>query len=347
MNRLMRAACVAGSLALFAATSAAQSPEPNAEQIRVAAEEFDDGKRAFKEGEYVTAAEHFEKADQNAPSAAALELAMRARERAEQLDRAATLAELALVRYPDNADLQTSAQALVDRAERELHKVSVTCDTPCDLVVGTKIIAGPAATERIVYLPPGEHVMKAGWAEGRTQSQKITATEAGTSEVQFTEPPASAEPAASGEDDPADDAVETDASLDAGTPVKAKGGWSPAVFWVGVGLTAVAGGVTAWSGIDTINSPGADAVRERCIDESCPEYQEGRDKQTRTNILAGVTAGVGVATILVGVLATDWSGGKASKALAVPRQRSAGSRLGIEPWVTIGQGATVGASGRF
>ena len=84
------------------AIAAEEAVESTPAQVRTAAEAFDRGREAYKSEEYVEAAEQFESADANAPSAAALELAIRARDKAGQLDRAATLAALALVRHPDD-----------------------------------------------------------------------------------------------------------------------------------------------------------------------------------------------------------------------------------------------------
>ncbi|MEI9950988.1 MAG: hypothetical protein WDO74_18925 [Pseudomonadota bacterium] len=98
----------------------------------------------------------------------------------------------------------------------------------------------------------------------------------------------------------------------------------PTAFWVGVGLTAALGGATLWSGIDTQNNPGPDRVREACKAGSpdCDSlYNEGLDKQHRTNILLGVTAGLGVATAVVGVFFTDWGGSKKSAAAGADKTR--------------------------
>jgi hypothetical protein len=78
------------------ARAAEEVSDPTPAQVRSAAEAFDRGREAYKTEDYVEAAEQFESADANAPSAAALELAIRARDKAGQLDRAATLAALAL-----------------------------------------------------------------------------------------------------------------------------------------------------------------------------------------------------------------------------------------------------------
>src|SRR5689334_10253547 len=99
MNRVLRTGVFLGMLA-YSGVSLAQDNAPSAEDIKAAAEEFDLGRRSFKAKDYVEAAEHFESADQNAPSAAALELAIRSRDRAGQLERAATLAALAVRRHP-------------------------------------------------------------------------------------------------------------------------------------------------------------------------------------------------------------------------------------------------------
>jgi hypothetical protein len=109
----------------------------------------------------------------------------------------------------------------------------------------------------------------------------------------------------------------------------------------------VAGGVTIWSGIDTVNNPGADAVKQGCVgqDESCALYQEGIGKQNRTNILIGVTAGLAAVTVVIGAFATNWGGGKAA-----PARQDTARRLGpsfdVAPWASI-QGGGLQAFGRF
>jgi hypothetical protein len=90
-----------------------------------------------------------------------------------------------------------------------------------------------------------------------------------------------------------------------------------------------------WSGIETENKPGAEAVRNACSvpaglsDPRCNSlYQEGRGWQTRTNVLVAVTSGLAVATGVVGLFFTQWplsaSSASASGARAVPAS-SAGS----------------------
>jgi hypothetical protein len=146
--------------------------------------------------------------------------------------------------------------------------------------------------------------------------------------------------------------TERPAEVDRGVVVEPKRGWSPIVFFVGAGLTAVAGAATIWSGIDTLNNPGKDVVRDKCSDTTCPEYQEGLNHQRRTNILIGVTAGLGLGTAIIGALLTDWSGSSGQdeaggdEVIRGPSSRKSAG-LHVDPWISVGSGATLGATGTF
>jgi hypothetical protein len=324
------------ALVVLGGTAWAQGP--SAEDIKVAGAEFDLGKQSYKKRAWADAAEHFEAADARAPSAVAIELAVRARDKAGQLDRAATLAELARKRHPKEASLVKLAEGVVKRARGKLHALSVKCEPGCDLVLGTKLVHGGAARERLVFLNPGGVQVSASWPGDRSRVAPVNAVEGGTGELAFEAPPeekpAPTEPAAPvavtapvrGTPKPVTTRVGAGGSGGDGLP--------PAVFFIGAGLTVVAGGFTIWSGIDTQNNPGTDAVREACAGkgESCPEYQDGVERQNRTNILLGVTAGLAVTSGVIGALFTDWSGGS----------KKQGAR--VEPFVGLG---AVGARGRF
>jgi len=330
---------VAVALWLASGSVVAEPAGPSAEDIKAAGAEFDLGKQAFKKRAWVEASEHFEAADARAPSAVALELAIRSRDKAGQLDRAATLAELGLKRHAAEAAITKTAEAVLKRARAELHTLTVKCTPACELVLGTKLVHGLAATERTVFLAPGGAQVNASWSRGRTRTAPVQAIKGGSSEVAFEAPPDEKPP----ESTPANAGVprsgpDRPAVQVAPTPTKdrgaeAGGGLPPLVFFVGAGLTAVAGGITIWSGIDTQNNPGPDKVREACAGQgtSCPEYQDGLDRQNRTNILLGVTAGLAVTSGVIGALFTDWSG-KPEKSARVT------------PWVGVG---SVGARGSF
>jgi len=327
-----------------------EASEPTPAQVRTAAEAFDRGREAYKTDDYVEAAEQFESADANAPSAAALELAIRARDKAGQLDRAATLAALALARHPDDPNIQKIAPAIVERAKTELFELELKCNEACDVTVGGKIAPGRRATDRRVFLAPGHYNVRAGWPGDRSSSKSVDGNkgEAGTLEFNAPEAVAAAAPVAAPVVQPP-----SDKPADEGAQAKS-GKLPPTVFWVGVGLTGALTATTIWSGVDTKNNPGADRVREACssVDASgahsteCDSlYNEGRDKQKRTNLLLGVSAGVGVATAVVGAFFTDWGGSKKPAAREAKKSRLKG--FSVQPWVSIGSGASVGALGRF
>jgi hypothetical protein len=331
--------CIAATSVLLvtltaAAVHAQSAAEPTPAQIRDAAEAFDRGREAYKAEKYLLAAEQFERADGAAPSATALELAIRSRITAGDLDRAATLSALALERHAGDEKLAELAQKTIETAKVELYELTVTCSEPCELVDGNKIVHGRPALSRRVFLSAGDHELRAGFGEGRIDAKSVSAASAGAGELVFDAPPKEVV-----EEAPAPVVVEqAPPTLDQGPK---KSGLSPVVFWVGAGVTTLVGGATIWSGLDTVNNPGADRVRAECEpgDEECPLYQEGRNKQLRTNILIGATGLLGIATAVVGAVATDWTGGKV--AAAKP------GRAQFEAYVDWKDGFRAGARGRF
>jgi hypothetical protein len=353
----MRAVLSLTALALLLSVGASASAqdgsnEPTPAQVRAAAEAFDQGREAYKAEEYVEAAEHFEKADSNAPSTPAIELAVRARDKAGELDRAATLLALALQRHPNDANLLKLAPDIQKRASEKLFELTATCDLPCDLTVGGRIMHGAPSTLRTLYLQPGALTVRAGWSDNRSDSKEIQAEAAGKEEVSFVAPTlAAAKSMAKEPSEPvAADPATFDSNKDEG-PEKKWSGLPPALFFVGAGLTVVAGGITIWSGIDTVNNPGADTVKAACDNQqpNCTElYDEGVGKQKRTNVLIGVTAGLGVVTVLVGALATDWGGGKSSAPPASAQATGKLSRpsVAMAPWASF-EGGGLQATGRF
>jgi hypothetical protein len=331
---------VALSSSVTAKVSAQTAPTP--EQVQAAAEAFDRGRDAYKAGRYGEAAEQFERADSNAPSATALELAIKARDKAGDLDRAATLALLAVELYAsevqsEDTGLGKLAPPLLERARAELYELDVQCNEPCQLVDGKKLVHGAPVTQRAIFLSAGQHDLVAGFGEGRTQAKSVTATAGASSEISFEAPPVPTEPVA----EPATEEPTgvSDEPIDA--PPKS-GGWSPVVFFVGVGVTAAAGGVTVWSGIDTQNDPGPERVKRECADENCELYKTGRSKQLRTNVLIGVTGGLALATGLIGALAIDWGG--ADKGQTDARARPSRKIHPIAGW---SNGPSLGAKGTF
>lgn len=348
MRKRLRVALIAVTL-LGASRGLAQSDsEASPAQVRAAAEAFDRGREAYKSGDPTVAAEAFELADSKAASPVALEYAIRSRDKAGQLDRAATLAALSKSRYPGEAALEKLADEVLSRARAELYEAQVICSEPCDLVVDGKLVHGAANFERVLFLVEGEHRLRAGFPQNRSASRSVQATSGQQGEVRFEAPEEEAIAETPATDEPIEEPlVAKSAAPEASEPREESSGWSPGVFWVGAGLTAVLGGVTLWSGLDTVKNPGEDEVRDSCSNNQadCRDlYDDGRKRQSRTNVLLGVTAGVGLATIIIGAAATDWGDeGEQPETLA----RRARKQARLTPFISIGQGALVGAEGRF
>jgi hypothetical protein len=345
---MLRSLWLAAALSWVSLSSVAMgqgSDGPTPAQIRAAADAFDLGREAYQRRDFVNAAEQFERADSQAPSSTAIEYAIRSREKAHQLDRAATLAALGRERHPDDANLKKLIPPVLERAARELFELALSCSEPCELAVSGKIVHGAPSTARILYLVEGAHTIRAGFGADRSASRDVQATRGGRDSLRVEAPPVpEVEPAPPPAPMPAAPAESPPA------PVEEKSrGWSPTVFWVGAGLTAAASAATIWSGVDTLNNPGEDRVQRECEDESCALYQDGLRSQRRTNILVGVTAGLGVGTVLIGLLATDWGGtsGDPEAALGERAPRRKAARAGIEPWLALGDSQFIGARGRF
>lgn len=331
---LRTAAVLSSLLGGLTLAPAAHAAEPSVEDVKAAGEQFNLGRTAFKEEDYAVAAEHFERADGLAPNAKVLQLAIQAREQAGQLGRAAMLAEVAKRRYPDDERF-AELDAIISRAERDYARVDVSCDQPCNLVVGLRLVHGEPATEWVLFLEPGEHEVRAGFGDVDTSQQySAAAGERGT--LAF-EAPAGAtpspEPVAS-EDPPADSplespfsgAVETD---EPPAPQETAKGLSPIWFWIGAGTTVALAGVSTWSAIDTVSNPGQNAVREGCAGqgEDCPLYQQGVSRQNRTNVLWGITGGFAVGTVVLLAL-TDFDGDE------TPRGDYSDD-LAFAPWIGV------------
>ncbi|HVW29375.1 MAG TPA: hypothetical protein VHC69_28610 [Polyangiaceae bacterium] len=320
----------ASALIVASLAQTALAAEPTVDDVKAAEADFDAGREAYKAGDYVEAAEHFESADGHAPNEKVLELAISARDKAGNKDRAATLAQLGLETYPNSERLKKIAAPLVDSAHAELLQITIECSEACSLLDGTRIVHGPPAERWIIFLTPGDHTIRAGWSGERTLSQNVTGNAGDTAQLTFTAPPV-----------PKSGAASAQASTNgADTGVRSSTRVLPPLYtYIGAGATAVLGGVTIWSGIDTLNNPGADKVRTACRNNqpSCDTlYNQGRDAQTRTNILIAATSVVGAATAVVGLFFTDWSGKKKTE-----------ESVSVVPWVSYDGGPAAGAMGRF
>src|SRR5690606_5969757 len=118
----------------------------------------------------------FENANRLVPNAETLRIAIRARREARQLDRAATLAAMALDRYPEDAKLSDYARRLLASVDKQLHKVEVQCTPECSLALNNRVTPYTRTERAALYGEPGEHALVAGWSANRTELREIVAT---------------------------------------------------------------------------------------------------------------------------------------------------------------------------
>jgi len=327
----------------------ASAAPPDADRLKAAAEEFDNGRRAYKVKDFENAAAYFESADRDAPSPEALRSAIRARKEAGQVSRAATLAALALARYPADKAIGDYAHQVLTESERQLHRLNVACSPECSLVVDSKVMPFPDSTSAVIYLDPGAHAVSASWSGNRHKSSDVTAVAGTSTKISFAAPSldkapvVTPDPVGASATTPPEPTAPPPEGGDQGPEAQKKSGLPPAVFLVGAGVTAVLGGITIWSGIDTTNNPGKEKVQTDCkgftsIDD-CPTYQLGLDHERRTNILIATTSVVGVTTAVIGLFFTSWGSDEPTK----PEKKDAL----LMPVFGLGNGVNIGAVGRF
>ncbi|MSP24735.1 MAG: hypothetical protein EXR75_06130 [Myxococcales bacterium] len=326
-----------GAMALLAATGSspagAAGPALDAAQVLRAAEHFDEGGRASRAGKFELAGSQFEAAFEALPNARTLRNAIRARDKAGQLARAATLAALAKSLYPDDAETRSLADELVVRAGPSHQRIDVRCASACVLAVDSYVVVGGHATERRLYVGAGRVVVSASFTGGGSVSEQLVAVAGGETRLSFERPLAFERPIGAGANtvdaarvsesahgslrvaaraEPLSNSSVAGSPPESPEPGAALGARSwlraPGVFYGALALTGALGGATIWSGIDTVSEPGREVVREACAGRGtdCPEYQLGKSKELRTNLLIGGTAASGALSVLIAALVTDW-----------------------------------------
>jgi hypothetical protein len=277
---------------LFGATAAhpdrAQA-EPTADGVRSAARTFAEGEKAFRAGDYRHAAQSFESAYALVPHEDALWNAARAWQRAGEAVLAANLyARFLREAMPGARDRAEATDQLAQLSAR-LGRIDVVAPAAALVRVDdTPVPVSGTAGERSRYVNPGTHVVNTQF-EGREQTQSSFVAGAQIVTVAFVDQPAKPPPP------PPDKPVVVPERAEASR------GWSPWVVVVGAGLTAGAGVATLISGLDTRHTRD-----EFMASPSEDRLADGRAKQTRTNVLLGVTAGLAALTTVTALWLIDW-----------------------------------------
>lgn len=305
--RLM-AGCVALAFCVWTGAAAA-------DDVSGAAAAYSRAQQAALTGDHAKAAELFELADSLAPAPEALRSALRSRMEAGQLKAAAGHAETLLQRYPDDEKSRELAQSTLDEVSGQFLRYEVECSpTACLLEVDGAAVGTESETHHIVYMDPGAHEVVAVFGSQRTNSQLADGLAGERATLTFEAPPIPSEPGEA--EKPSVGAAAADPRADVADKKK---GLSPGFFAVAGIATLGLGGATLWSGLDVLA-----AHDEYEKNQTQKAYEDGLDKQRRTNILIGATAAAGAATVVFAIL-TKWK----SDDSAVRAGVDVGSRSGI------------------
>ncbi len=288
LRPMVRLATVLGVTTALIATAHAE-PLPPCDERAEAEQAYRAGADALREARYNDAARKFAEADERCPHEIALDEAMRAVLRA------------------DNPIL---CMELAQRAERRgvLPERRAELDDSCGDRVGRILVVCPGATCRAsvdgvpvrlheeVTALVGRRIVDLSVDGGPMVPHPVDVRPGTVARVPTSPSPAA--PAVS--PDPASPAPTGTTTGDASSTTSS--GLHPAIFFVGLGLTAVAGGVLTWSAVDTLDRN--DAFKS---DPNPTTRGAGTEAQLRTNALIGVTAALGVATAITAIF-TDWGG---------------------------------------
>ena len=293
---------------LFAAAPAtlrAQERGPSEADVQAAARAFEQGQAAQLQEQYARAADMFELADRLAASAPALRSAIRNHLAAGNHVRAATLALVALDRYATDATTRQVADEALQHAQT-LARLIVTCREPCALTVdGGAAVTSPVESLEL-FVEPGAHTVRAVW-DGREPVTREVTGQAGSTVRLEIEAPAAAEPEPVVEPEPVAAPEPAPIAQPEPRPLPPPeddaSGVPPWMFFAAAGVTVAVVALTLWSGLDMLS------VRDDYRDDPTKErYDDGIARQTRTNVLIGVSVGLAALTAGLGALFTDWSG---------------------------------------
>jgi len=291
---------------LLAAAILAAAPAARAD-VSAAARAFSDGQTAQLDGDYDHAAQSFELAYSNAPSKEALRSAIRARQLAGQLARAATLAELLLLKYSDDTPSTKLASEVIAEAKPKLGRVTVTCAPRCSLAIGGRAMSLPAAETQVVYVAAGRHTLEATFDDARVASRDIAAVAGADNDVRLV-PPA---PSTAALAPVAPSGPDTEVKRERTEPAPRRA-LPRVVALTGAGVALALAGVGVWSGLDT------NKARDAYVkNPTHAAYSAGQSKQLRTNILFGSAIAVGAATAVVAIWWTHWTGNETPPPVAL------------------------------
>jgi hypothetical protein len=287
-------------------------PDTRADDVAGAAKAFSQAQEAMLSGDIGRAADLYELADELSPSAPALRNATRARYAAGHLAMAATNAATLLRRYPSDKESRQIADAILAKLAPQLAQLDVTCSTPCTLLLDGKVVVSVAGEQHSLFSQPGGRSVTAVFEDGRKTTNQIAAVANHITTIHLEPKPVPVTPVAK----PTTSAPTGEASRPSDGELHARrqpsGPTHGLSRWWVIGGSAVTLGVgvaTTLSGLSTLST--RDQIRDAVAAGNSASaqmlYGNGRDQQTRTNVLIGVTIASGVATGVLAVF-TNWAG---------------------------------------
>ncbi|HMJ11099.1 MAG TPA: hypothetical protein VK524_06805 [Polyangiaceae bacterium] len=317
-----RAACTGRGLLVAAglAFGTLCFAEPvHAQDVTAAANAFSRAQKAELAGDHAAAAELYELADSLAPAPEALRSALKARKASGQLGLAAIHAEALLERYADEKRSKELADATLAEAKEKFMRYEMRCKPrACSLLVDGAAAGTEAEETHVLYLEPGKHEVSAMFGSAQTGAQTLDGEAGSEGKLSFDAPPEAKRPRGLRSGEPTAAGITGDFGADGGA-YRAESGLPPWVFVTGAVVTVGLGAVTVWSGLDVIKAH--DDYEGRETEQA---YQEGRDKEKRTNILIGATAAAGVATTVIAIF-TNWGGSPKSTSAHNPQRLQTGA----------------------
>lgn len=300
--------------AVLAAGPIARADGGEAEGARAqAASAFDEGVARAKRADYEGAARAFLRADELMPSAPALTNALAAARKAGDHLAVAHAAERAIARADADPALAARAREALADAATHLARVEAACDAEaCTLTVD-----GSSTPPGRSFALPGTHEYAATTAAGASATERITLAAGSTYRIVLHPVSAGAAPVRAEVVRHASEAAAPPAAERA-APVPTPRGLSPAWFFVGLGATAVLGGLTTWSGVDALA-----AKRALPAEPTVAAVDDVKGRMKRSDgFFVGTLVGA-AATALVGLVWVDWHpsrgvGAKASALAAAP-----------------------------
>jgi hypothetical protein len=250
---------------------------------------YDRGARAYDRGDYALAASELARADELAPNAVTLELAIAAAVKADDAVIGMTLVERASARKGIKETVLLGARK---KLAPKVGRVVVRC-SDCEATVdGSRM---PNEAPRFVSVGP--HIVTLTRPSAKEERIEILVDPGKTVDV------APAQPAPANEVKLAPTLGPAPTPPPTPAPSKEEPrSLSPVWFWAGLGLTAVAAGAGTVSAIDTAAKHDA-FLKDR---SDAAASRAGQDAETRTYILFGAAAAFAVATAVIGLGLVKW-----------------------------------------